>query len=262
MPAIEVIGGYVTAPSTTETAWTVNTGDSLQIKNCDVNSPIYLLNMWGLWQTAGLLRIRSPRMHDNSVGIIAKGNVSFAQALIPHSKCQKLIPQDVLTALMTGSATGGDLELGSILVFYENLPGIEARLKTWDEIKDSIKNILCLQITMTMGTAGSWSGTLKINNDFDPMKANTDYALLGYQIDNELCSIGIRGPDTGNLRIGGPGDDMDKMTTREWFKLLSVDTGLPCVPIINSANRNATFVDGMNDENAATVIVQLIFGEL
>lgn len=260
--ALQCIGGFVTAPSATETSITPNTGDSLQIKHCDEQSPIFLLSQWGLWQSAGLLRIKSPRMHDNNVGIVNKGIASSCLPLTPPTKCQKLVPQDTLDVKMTGSATSGDIEQCGMLIYYDNLPGADARLVTWEEIKDSIKNLTCVQLTLTMGTAGSWSGALKLNNDFDHMKANTDYALLGYTLDNEVGSLGIYGPDTANMVLGGPGDDANKNYTSEWFIELSKKTGLPTIPIINSANKAATFVQATNDENAATVIIQLIFGEL
>lgn len=260
--AFDTIGGYVTAPSTTETAITLNTGDSLQVKNSELNNPVYLLTHVGLWQTAGLARVCSPNMHDNTVGIVNKGIASSALPLLPLSKSQKLVPQDTISVKLTGSATSGDLELWAGFFFYQDLPGANARLKTWDEVRDQIKNIVCVQLTLTMGTAGSWSGSLKLNNDFDILKANTDYALLGYTLDNEVCAIAVRGPDSSNLRVGGPGDDANKHYTSEWFKRLSIETGLPTILIIDSANKAATFVDGMNDENAATVIVQLILGEL
>jgi hypothetical protein len=260
--ALQVLGGYVTAPSTTETAITMNSGDSLQIKHCREDSNIYLLTQWGLWQTAGLLRTKSPRLHDNSVGIVNKGIASSALPLIPITKSQKLIPQDTLDVRLTGSATSGDIELAALLVYYDDLPGADARLATWDEVKDNIKNIVNVQLSLTMGTAGGWSGALKLNNDFDILKADKDYALLGYTLDNEICALAIYGPDTANICVGGPGDDANKDYTSEWFINLSVKTGLPCIPIINNANKAATFVQGMNDENAATVICQLIFGEL
>lgn len=259
---LHLLSGYATAPSTTETALTMGSGDSLTILNAPIDSKIWLITAWGLWQTAGLLRITAPRMHDQVVGMVAKGVAGRSVPLFPISKNQPLFPQEILTVKLTGSGTAGDIEQASLLVFYDKFGSPSARLTRFDEIKDRIKNIVCVQSTLTMGTSGGYSGSKAINADFDPFKGNTDYALLGYQNDNALGAIGFKGPDTGNFRLGGPGDPLVKRYTSDWFVRLSKLTNLPTIPIINSANKAATFIDGTSDENATTAIIQMIFGEL
>ena len=67
--AFELIAGFVTAPSTTFTALTMATGSSLTVRNAPLGSEVRLLQCWSDQQTAGNIRIRSPKLHDNVQGI-------------------------------------------------------------------------------------------------------------------------------------------------------------------------------------------------
>ncbi len=87
------------------------------------------------------------------------------------------------------------------------------------------------------------------------------YALLGYVCDARVCSVGITGPDTGNLRVGGPGELAPDVTS-EWFVDLSVRTGKPHIPVLNAANIAGTTFDVASTATAAAVNVSLIFAEL
>jgi hypothetical protein len=260
--AMQVVTGFVTAPSTTFTAWTLASGDSLTVKNCALNSPIYLLNVWGDNQTAGNIRIRSPKLHDNVQGIRLYNVASEVRPLLPYGMKQMLAPQDVIIAEQTGSATGGDIETGCLLLWYADLPGQDARLVKWTDIANRIKNFVTIENSLALGTAGGYSGEEAINAEFDLLKANTDYALIGYDCSAECAMVGWRGPDTGNLRVGGPGNELEKELTRSWFKDLSMWYDLPTIPIFNSSNKGATLIDGAQDENGTDSIVTHIYAEL
>ena len=260
MGAINLLTGFVTAPSTTATALTMASGDSLQIKNSPAVA--YLIAAWGDWQTAGMLRIRSPRMHDNVQGIRLEGVASEVYSLIYPPEIQTLVPQDTLIAEMTGSGTAGDIESAGLLLYYDNLPGSNGRFIKYQELMSRIVNILTVENTLALGTAGGYSGEEAINAEFDLLKANTDYAILGYNVTAECCSVGWRGPDTGNLRVGGPGNETNKMGTRNWFVDLSRATGRAMIPVINSANKNATLIDGVQDENGTDTTVTTILAQL
>lgn len=261
-PALQLITGFVTAPSTTMTAWTMAAGDSLQISNCEFSKMVRLLQAWGDWQTAGYLGIRSPKMHDAVRGIKLKGTASDVVPLLPWIQPQRLYPQDVLIAEQSGSATAGDIETGCMLVHYEDLPGCNARFISPDDLQKRGIFQFAGENTIATGTAGGYSGSEAINAEFDQFKANTDYALVGYLTDTECAAIGVRGPDTGNYRLGGPGNETLRHVTADWFTRLSLRYGIPLIPVINSANKGATFVDAAQDENGADPLVNLIFVEL
>jgi len=260
--ALQVITGFVTAPGATLTAWTLGSGDSLTIRSTAIDSPIHLLQVWADNQVAGVLRIRSPRLHDNVQGIRLDVTGSDVSPLLPTGVMQRLITQDTLVAEQSGSATAGDIETGALLVMYENLPGVDARLASWEQVKPLIKHILTVENTLALGTAGGYSGEEAIDAEFDLLKANTDYALLGYLVDVECAVVGWRGIDTGNLRVGGPGSETLRNTTSEWFIRLNRLTGLPTIPLFNSANKSGILIDGAQDENGIDVTVTTILAEL
>lgn len=259
---MQIVSGFVTAPSTTYTAWTLASGDTLSVRNAPESAPIHLLNMWADNQAAGFLRVRSALLHDNVIGMTAGILASEVLPLMPMSKGQTLKPQDLLTVEQTGSATASDIESGSLLVYYEDLPGAEARLARYQDIVGRIESYMYVTNTLSSGTAGGYSGEEAINAEVDQWKANRDYALLGYLNGAECCSIGWRGPDTSNLRVGGPGTETFRTLTANWFVELSMATGLATIPIINAANKAATLIDCTQDENGADPIVTSIFALL
>lgn len=261
-PALQVVTGFVTAPSTTLTAWTLGAGDSLQIANCDFTKVVRLLNMWSDQQVAGFLGVRSPKLHDAVRGIRVKSVAATVTPLLPFGTFQRLFPQDVLTAEQSGSATAGDIETGVLLIHYEDLPGVAARFITYDELMKRGVNTKSVENTLALGTVGGYSGSVAINATEDLMKANTDYALAGYECDVECAVIGYKGPDTGNVRLGGPGNPSLKHVTGNFFVRLAREYNLPLIPVINAANKGATFIDGAQDENGADSVVSSHFIEL
>ena len=146
-------------------------------------------------------------------------------------------PQDPMTITIVGSATAGDIEIGHLLVAYEDLPGISGRYISPADMESRAKHILTVQATIAAGTGGGWTGSEAINAESDLLKANTDYAILG-MVNRVACgAIGIRAADFGNLRVSIPGNPANPEITREWFVDLSNDFGLPLIPVFNSANR-------------------------
>lgn len=130
-------------------------------------------------------------------------------------------------------------------------------------------NLVTVENSLATGTAGGYSGEEAVNVESDLFKANTDYALLGYTVapvagatDGGAAVVRWRGADTGNLGIGGPANDLKKFLTNSWFIDLSNKTGLPCIPVFNSANRAGILLDAAQDENGVDILVTSIFAEL
>ena len=173
---------------------------------------------------------------------------------------QKLFSQDTLTVAISGSATAGDIETGCYLNYYDDLPGADARLMKWSDIKDKIESIMISTNTLALGTAGGYSGSQAINATVDNWKANRDYALLGYQVTVECACIRWQGSDIANLGVGGPGHENFKELTGWWFRHLSEAFDLPLIPIFNAANKQSILISGAQDENGADPTVTSIFG--
>lgn len=262
--AFEVICGRATAPGTTLTPLTPLTGDSFVIKNSVPGKRVFLGNACARIHSGvtGSLRIRSPKMHDNVQGLNWALRAGHSWLLIPESVVQPVYPQDVLSVEITGSSTSGAIEHGAIFVWYEDLPGVTARLVNYADISARIKNIFTVRVALTPGTSGDYTGTKAINADFDLFKANVDYALLGYRVTADAFMIGIRGPDTGNLRIGMPAAIGREDEEDEFFIRLNERWRVPTIPVINGSNKFSTTLDVVQDETGTATTVTLIMAEL
>lgn len=131
---MELISGRATAPGATLTALTMAAGNSLTVRFANLNSKIYLINMWAQNNAAGIFRVRSPKLHDNVQGIRYRIDAADPVPLFPLGASQILTPQDTLIAEISGSATGGQIEQGQLLIWYADLPGSNARLANWSQL--------------------------------------------------------------------------------------------------------------------------------
>lgn len=261
-PALDTVGYSGTAIGASLAAGTIFTGDSFQIRNTNGSTPAWLIQIWSDHQVAGQVRVRSPKFHDNVDGIRFRAQIGVLNPQVPEGAMQQLYAQDVLTGELAGSAVAGDIESVLMAVYYPDLPGANANLRSWDQIKSHIKNLVGLRIAMTIGSTAGYNGARAINADVDLLKANTYYALLGGTTDVETAAITVKGPDTSNLRVAFPGENSIPHITATWFKRLSMATGFPLIPTINSANKGATQVEVVGDENGGTANTTLWLAEL
>lgn len=262
MPAIELLVGNVTAPGTTLTATTPASGNSFTIRNTAQEANIMLLNAWTFNQTAGVLRIRAPELHDNVENIRVNAEANQVQPLLPYSVLQKFFPQIDIAVELSGSGTAGDIETAALLVYYDSLPGVEARLIGADDLKTRTVNIVSVENNITNGTSGGYSGEEALNAEFDLLKANTDYAILGNIVDNPQAAVRYRGSDFGNLGIGIPADNNNPDITKEFFVHLAMRSGLSTIPVFNSANVDGMLVDIAGNENAQATKITTILAQL
>lgn len=260
--ALELLTGFTTAPGATLTALTMAAGNSLAIRNCDMTKKVTLLELWTDAQVAGIFRVRSPKMHDNVQGIRVRTTISDTAPLLPFGVGQRLWPQDVITAEQSGSAVAGDIETACMLVLYEDLPGANARFIGYDELMRRGVNQLTVETSHVAGAAGGYSGQVALNSSFDLLKANTDYALVGYITNLESAAIRWLGADVANLGIGGPGNETLRHVTTEWFLRLTQRWSMPMIPVFNAANKAGILVDVAQDENGGTSVVNSVFVEL
>lgn len=258
---MQLVTGFVTAPSTTFTALTMGSGDTLSVRAMD-GGHAYMLSFWSDQQTAGNVRIRSAQMHDNVQGIRQFSVASEVAPLHPLGGNIPLTEFDTLVVDMTGSGTGGDIETFSSLWYYDNAKGFNARLVTWEQIENQIIDYMVVENTLALGTAGGYSGEETIIVEFDQWKTQYDYALVGYEISAECACVGWRGPDTSNLRVGGPGNELRKELTAEWFKLLSMKTKKATIPVWYGQNKGSILIDGAQDENGTDTTVSSIFARI
>src|SRR5690348_1355544 len=260
MPAMQVLNGFAVNPSSTITALTPCTGDSYTVRNVAQGTDVELLDAWAFTTTNLLFRYRSPLLHDAVQNARLKPTASQATPLLSGFATQKLQPQDNLIVELTGGTS--ETDVGSLLVYYDNLPGTNARLHQWSEIKPLVEEITTVEVDVTSNaTAGQYSAAVAMNATFDTLKRNIDYAVLGYECPINGCSFGLSGVDTGNLRVGGPLTTLSFLT-RGWFVDLSARTGKPCIPVINSANVAGVNIDVVAAATSTSFPIGIVLAQL
>jgi hypothetical protein len=264
---LEVIGGQAIAPGSTLTPLTMNATNSSTVRMAPLNANVALLSWWGRNNAAGIGRIRSPRLHDNVQGIRFRIPATDPTYLQPMGPWQRLVPQDTLTLEISGSPTASQTEQMGLLIYYTDLPGVSARLIGLDELYKRAMNLWTTEVAVTPGSAGGYSGQVAINSTFDNWKANTDYCILGYEVDAPCTIVRFTSPDFGQLGLGGPGMMANpaggfggRHVTSEWFIRLTRHFGIPLLPVMNSANKFGTLCDVMQNQagNPVNITVNLM----
>lgn len=260
--ALMVRSGYRATASSTLTTVTNATGDTFAVQNYYQGGAGYMLDAWGSLSAAGVIQFKSPNFHDDVYGINQNVPANSPTPVLPAWMRQPLQPNDTINALLSVSS-GTTVSGLSLVEYYSDLPGSNARLYRWAELVGSIVDFMSCTVALTIsGTRGDYVGSTAINATQDVFKASTDYALLGYTSSLQYQTVGIRGADTSNWRVGGPGTTPNVFDTRQWFINLSESSGLPCIPVFNSQNLNGTLVDVIDTQNVGSGSVSFFFARL
>jgi hypothetical protein len=231
------------------------TGDSATFFNVPQGSPAYLGEIWGVDDdTTCELSLTASRFHDQVFGIreqIPAGSslspAGRASLISPAGLDQPIFPSDVLTVQANGTA--GDNVNVTFVLYYQDIPGISARLATYDYVYGNMKNLVGIDTPLTAGT-GDWGTGVALNASDNRLHANTDYAVLGFTSDLPCAAVGLSGIDTGNLRVGGP-----VLAEPEHDAYLFADFArkynAALVPIINSNNAGSIVLQGADPTNTA-----------
>lgn len=245
-----------------------NNGDALSVLNFGPNAAAYVEEIWtGNSGGKSEFALWSSRFGDSTRGLrlqhqfnpTLSGADGEPQLLLPRLVDIPLYSSDTLTAQVNGTATHNANMV--VQVYYTDLPGSDQRLATWQEIEGRIDRVLGIEVTVTPGATGDYGTAVALNANDDRLQANSDYAILGINVDQPVLSIGIKGPDTGFYRIGIPGS-WDARHTADWFVQQSLWRGSPRIPIVNSNNKAGTFLDGLSSANAGATKVTLIMAQL
>lgn len=251
----EIVSAGAVAPST-GAAGVVFTGDSLTVKNANIGKGVSIIAAWQTNQVAGFGQIVFPSGHDTTRGYRAGTPIGVNPAILPFGQSMKVQPQELLTITLAGSAVAGDVEQLSMLLHYGDLPGINARLMSANQIESKVESYTTIEQSITSSAGPGYSGEVVINTTTDLLRANRDYAVLGMSCRTQVHALTLRGPDLGNVRIGCPGVLRPELES-QWFTMLSRAHNMPLVPVINSGNKNSTFIGVAADENAGTFLVTL-----
>lgn len=252
---IDTVLGKATNPGATATALTMSSGDSLTVRNFDPPAAAYLEKVTRAGTSTSTIQIKSPTLHDNVEGIQYISPETPSQFFFPKGQAQVLRAQDNLTVTTTGGTNETDIV--ALSIYYTDLPGINARLRMPADVSPHIQQYKVLNVAVTTSaTTGTWNDTV-ITTTEDLLIANRDYAVLGYLTDVAVGLVGVKGIDTGNLRVAGPGTASSRDTTN-FFLEWSERENRPHIPIINSANKGSIFVSAADFAASTAVKVQLI----
>jgi hypothetical protein len=203
----------------------------------------FLEEVWAENDTSAYtLSIKSPKMHDDVYGILLQGSpLDFAadaglnpQTLLPGDLVQQVYATDQLSVTVEG--TTSDKFASLFLIRYEDISGIAARLYMPSVIDGAAVNLVGVRVQAeTSATAGQWGTSALFNSGLYKLKANTDYAILGFTTSQPIVAVALNGTDFGNLNIGGPGF-FDQRWGGTYFVELSKRYGTAHVPVFNSNN--------------------------
>src|SRR5260370_11560102 len=254
--ALEILTGAITNLASL-TAVTMNSTDSLTVRYADPTKKIWLLGtglMTDAQGAAGLMEIKSPKLHDNVHGIRLRTAGTFVPTnLLTEGQPQRLYAQDTLSWQIAGNSGAASVNPAWLLLYYEDLQGIAARLIDIPTMKARAVELFTVETQLTGVATGAYSAGVALNANFDFFKPNTDYALMGYTLDKVCSSVHLRGADTCNIPIGRPGNITCPHVTAEWFVRLTDWFGIPLIPTFNSAAKAGIFADVVTDHNAVTL---------
>lgn len=229
------------------------TGDSLTVKNGQ--GKVRIVSMWNTNQVAGFGQVLFPSAHDTTRGYRAGVPIGITPYTLPLGVAMDVEPQELMSVTIGGSNVGGDVEQMSMLLRYDNLPGVTQRLLTPAQVDAQTVKLTTIE-TSIVSTLSTYSAGVLITNGSDLLRANSDYAVLGMSSRTAVHAMTLLGPDTGNVKIGMPGVLRPELSA-SWFVLQSRAHGVPMIPVINSGNKSSTFQGVATDENAGTFIVTL-----
>lgn len=260
MRNIELLVATATAAASGGTAAAAVTGDSLVVKNA---KQARILAAWVDMQAAGYVQIVRPSGHDTTRDYRARVPASEIEMILALGLPLEVEPQETLSITLAEAGTAGDVATLAMLMEYDDLNGVNQRLMDWPDLQKKIEKIVTIDCTLAMAVGPAFAASEElITAESDLLKANRDYAVIGYRVATECAAVYIRGQDTGNVRIGGPGNDLNGELTCQWFAMLSRAFNRPMIPVINSGNKGNTYFGGHQDENEADVSVSWILALL
>lgn len=212
--------------------------------------------------------LTASRFHDQIEGIA--GWVPDGSALSPPNRMtsisppgydQPIYPSDVLTVRALGTAAD-NVNL-TTLIYYADLPGISAVLRTWEQVKAATVNLVGVDVALDASSGagqGDWSASVSLSAGGRRLDAGRYYAVLGFTGAAPLAAVGIQGFETGNLKVGGPvvGDgEKDANLIADIARTYNQ----ALIPVIAGNNQDSVILQ-CADPAASTVAITVMLAEL
>jgi hypothetical protein len=237
------------------------TGDSFTLRSQDANKKLYLVDFIPSFAVASNVLIKSARMHDNVNGINLFAGAGSPTLPNLRYMLQPMIQQDNFQII--GGIGGGAATFDNALAtfWYEDLIGAPGNLQSYDYVNSRVKNLLTVPVGVAGSVLGDWSAGAALNSTVDLLKANTNYAVLGAMGNADFGSIAISGPCTGNVKLAAPYMAGVPYDGNSYFVDVAHKTGLPFIPVLNSADKGGTFIF-VSDISAAITVAYILLAEL
>jgi hypothetical protein len=251
-------------------ALTVVSGDSLSVLFFNPDSSAFVEEVFSGNSTQRMeVAIFSPRFGDNQFGLRLQHMFNPTQAspagppqwIMPEQLDIPVFPSDVLNVQVNAPAAAGNANV-SLQVYYQNVPGAGQRLANWDTVRAiGWVRVLGIEVTVTPGATGAPGTAVAINANDARLRANLDYAILGYTTDTSGLLFRLRGPDTSGFNIPLP-VSFDGRNTADYFISSDQQHPGPHIPIVNSNNAGSTLIDGIAHNNPGATKVSLVMAEM
>lgn len=262
MAAIDTVTFSVTAAAAGGAAMAAVAGDSANVRNSTFAQKPVVAQHWVKSQTSGFYQFTHPSGHDLVRDIRGRHVAAAVIPLFAPGFVEPTEPQETIAAQLGAGAVAGDVELLVLQMYYPDLPGVQAQLIDLAGLDARMVDYVTVEDSTTATAAATYGGARALNAGSDLLKANTDYAILGAHIGGVCGALTIRGVDTGNLRVAIPGMPGRPDLTANWFCWMTQETGIPLIPVINSANKAGIFIENITDENLVAVPFALLLAEL
>ncbi len=245
---IELVTAFTTAAGASGAAAAAVTGDSLTVKNGMGKSMI--LSAWCQSQADGWMQIIKPSGHDTTRGFRQVVDGANIMNLFAAGMMLEVEAQELLSLTLAGSATAGDVEQIMLQMYYDNLPGVQGRFIDFAELmqRAEMLKLNTIQATLT-GAAAGYTGSQLITAGSNLLQANRDYAVLGITTNIPCGAVYLSGADTAYQKVAVPGGVSEADYGRDWFCSQSRAFQMPLIPVINSGNKESTYLGFVQNEN-------------
>lgn len=259
-PALITDAGVATVgagPVLTEV--TAGQDSTFTVRGTTATNKTILTDAWRKAAAVGRVEITSPNLVPVTNGIRIQTPTGLTDGLLPKGVYQSLVPQDTL--LVQDDGTAADVDLVAIQSYYTDTGGGGMKLKSPGDIYGQAEYIFGWPVAVTSSATAGDPGTALITATVDSSSANYWYALLGIEVDVEVGVIGLKGTDTSQLLCGKPGTT-DTYKSRSYFADKSVETGLPCIPCFNAANKGATSIAAIDNAASTATNATMILAQM
>ena len=238
-----------TAGGTFADTLTANSGDSLQVANYEApasQSAARVTEMWGIDSDSvaevAVTLTRQQSVNDQTRGVrfnIASATPGGAASVASHTFLGGITTIPLYksdTFAFTCSSTASDDIVVSWNTLYDDLPGVQSVLASWDQVQALRFTTLGLACNaVASGTPGLYGTGRALNADESRAIANTWYAILGVTVQTQVTTIAFSGPDWGGFKIGLPAGALTLDST-SYFVDQTLLWKLPLIPCLNSNN--------------------------